>query len=413
MKKILSVVLAISLTLSLTACGAKAPAKSSPTVPPDLSGQWRQINNESEDNYQGAIISDDEIEIYWVSNNGDTRSLYWSGSFDAPDTADEPYSWISQNNTEKTENVALADRADTKAFTYANDQISYSISVTGTTTIVRFEKEEWAPGLEIEENDYLDDSDPEELTYSTVPFPFAGVEFSVPEYYEMNEESPENVDVSFSATKGDYAEISLHSESATVDEFEQIKQQYLSEEFWGAGFDNVKELAFEDIQLAGLSGLSFFAIVKSDGTDLTIHLDIVYNLTTQQWLGLLFIQYGYPQYDYLHDYERMLDTAKLITPESLDSSPAPTAPTGIRTEFKEAMDSYEAFFDEYVDFMEKYTNSTNPAGMLTDYSNYMAKYSDAMAALSRVNDGTLSNEELAYYIEVQSRINQKLLLVGQ
>ena len=34
--------------------------------------------------------------------------------------------------------------------------------------------------------------------------------------------------------------------------------------------------------------------------------------------------------------------------------------SGIRPEFKEAMDSYEEFFDEYIDFMDTYSKSDNP-----------------------------------------------------
>ena len=45
------------------------------------------------------------------------------------------------------------------------------------------------------------------------------------------------------------------------------------------------------------------------------------------------------------------------------------------------MDSYEAFFDEYVEFMKKYKDSDDPTSMLADYADYMAKYADAMEKL--------------------------------
>lgn len=77
------------------------------------------------------------------------------------------------------------------------------------------------------------------------------------------------------------------------------------------------------------------------------------------------------------------------------------------------MDSYEAFFDEYIAFMEKYANSDNAIGMLTDYLAYMERYAETMEKLDALDDGELSTEETLYYIEVQARITQKLVDAGE
>ena len=37
------------------------------------------------------------------------------------------------------------------------------------------------------------------------------------------------------------------------------------------------------------------------------------------------------------------------------------------------MDSYEAFVDEYVAFMEKYNNNPSDIGLIADYASYMKK----------------------------------------
>ena len=87
--------------------------------------------------------------------------------------------------------------------------------------------------------------------------------------------------------------------------------------------------------------------------------------------------------------------------------------SGISPEFKAAMDSYEAFFDEYIAFMQKYSNSDDPAGMLMDYSNYMLKYADAMEKLNQMDTEEMTIEEQAYYIEVMARIQKKLLESSQ
>lgn len=82
---------------------------------------------------------------------------------------------------------------------------------------------------------------------------------------------------------------------------------------------------------------------------------------------------------------------------------------GIRPEFKEALDSYEAFFDEYIAFMKKYSTSDDIMSMLTDYVNYLTQYAETMEKMSALESDDLSPAELAYYIEVTTRINEKLL----
>ncbi len=82
---------------------------------------------------------------------------------------------------------------------------------------------------------------------------------------------------------------------------------------------------------------------------------------------------------------------------------------GMRPEFKEAMDSYEAFFDEYCEFMKKYKENSTDLSLLADYANYMTQYVDTMSKLEKLGEDDLNDAELLYYIEVSNRISQKLL----
>ncbi len=83
---------------------------------------------------------------------------------------------------------------------------------------------------------------------------------------------------------------------------------------------------------------------------------------------------------------------------------------GVSPDFKAAMDSYEAFFDEYVEFMKKYENadSTSQMSMMSDFADYMTKYSEALSALDKIEDEDLNDAEMAYYLEVYSRIMKKM-----
>lgn len=102
-------------------------------------------------------------------------------------------------------------------------------------------------------------------------------------------------------------------------------------------------------------------------------------------------------------------TQENAPPTVTDAPPPPATPAGIRPEFKEVMDSYEAFFDEYCRFMESFSKSGNTASMLSEYMRFLTRYAECMEELEAMDDGTLSDAELAYYNEVMLRISEKLL----
>lgn len=150
-KKLVVVTLCITLlTTIFTGCGASTASsgsggniKNSATEKPIpiLSGEWKQTNSKTDSSYQAATISGDTIEIYWVSNNGETKSLYWAGSYIAPTNTEEPYTWDSKNDHSKTDKSILASPDDTKTLTYQSGVLSYTTSAMGTTTTIRLEKQ--------------------------------------------------------------------------------------------------------------------------------------------------------------------------------------------------------------------------------------------------------------------------------
>ena len=111
-----------------------------PEEPTDLTGTWQSEENDG--SYQEAVISDDRIEINWVSDGGDTKSIYWIGTYEAPTEAADEYSWTSERNKEETDTALLASTDDTKEFTYKDGVISYEASALGTTTTVELSKVE-------------------------------------------------------------------------------------------------------------------------------------------------------------------------------------------------------------------------------------------------------------------------------
>lgn len=58
--------------------------------PVDLTGLGKQSNSRGDDFYQEAVTEDCVITINWVTNNGDTKSVYRVGRFQAPKDAAQP-----------------------------------------------------------------------------------------------------------------------------------------------------------------------------------------------------------------------------------------------------------------------------------------------------------------------------------
>lgn len=112
------------------------------------------------------------------------------------------------------------------------------------------------------------------------------------------------------------------------------------------------------------------------------------------------------------------------SPDNVTSSETPTEPEiseepdtnteGLGDDFKAAMDSYESFMNEYVEFMKKYAASDGTdLSILSDYTEYMSKYADFVKDFEKWEDEDLNAKEIAYYLEVQARVTEKLLEITQ
>ena len=86
---------------------------------------------------------------------------------------------------------------------------------------------------------------------------------------------------------------------------------------------------------------------------------------------------------------------------------------GMRPDFKNAMDSYETFMGEYCDFMAKYNESDgSDLSLLSDYASFLSQYAEMAESFETWDSEDLTDAETAYYLEVQTRVSQKLLEVA-
>ncbi|MFR4352485.1 MAG: hypothetical protein ACLT3H_12590 [Roseburia sp.] len=132
-KKLMSVLVVGVMMIStvLIGCGSKGTT--------DLTGTWTSENNDG--SYQEAVITENSIEINWVTDDGATKSVYWVGTYTAPTDPITEYAWTSERDKEKTDNALLASTDDTKDFSYKDGVLSYQVSAMGTTTTMELKRD--------------------------------------------------------------------------------------------------------------------------------------------------------------------------------------------------------------------------------------------------------------------------------
>lgn len=141
-----------SLAIALLIGGCSGPDSSSSdqisagqeSTVSDLTGVWSDKTVEtvdSEDTWMEAVITEGTISIDWVSDGGDTRWIYWVGTFDSKIEGALPQKVFSERNAEETDRALLASSDDTKEFTFEDGQLSYSQSALGQTRKIVLEKQ--------------------------------------------------------------------------------------------------------------------------------------------------------------------------------------------------------------------------------------------------------------------------------
>ncbi len=88
---------------------------------------------------------------------------------------------------------------------------------------------------------------------------------------------------------------------------------------------------------------------------------------------------------------------------------AETSTDGIRSEFKEAMDSYESFYTKYCEIMKQYADNPTDLTLLSKYSEMLSKAEEMDKAFEDWDEDDLTNEELKYYLEVNNRVMQMMV----
>lgn len=183
-------------------------------------------------------------------------------------------------------------------------------------------------------------------------------------------------------------------------------------------FTNIKNKKKQSIEMIGKRGTLYSFEGKTDYADIIMQCAYVYHNGGIYTVGILYSK------DITEDISTVMNdvigAARIgnITEssEETDNVDASTGTNnksakGIRPEIKEAIDSYESFFDDYVALMKKYKNNPSDLSLLSEYLDYMSKLSDMEQKFKAIENQDLTTEETMYYAEVTLRIEKKMLEV--
>ena len=257
----------------------------------------------------------------------------------------------------------------------------------------------------------------------------AGVEFQIPSYYEKGKTNTSDggtISTTYSALSGKDAGVVIISfeqsiPNGTSANFEKMKADAV-ETLAGihSSVENVSVTNSKDAEIAGMSGMVFSAIGSMKGVPVDEHGVVYWNDALKCLGGFFYYEVGDLEHDYFSDFEKTIASARAV--EASSSKSAENVGTSeqmgqndsgeVSSDLKEMLDSYEAFMDEYVEFMKTYQESDDTMGMLSKYSEYMQKYLDFAQKVEAVDTSNMSAADYAYYIEVTSRGSQKLLTVS-
>ena len=244
---------------------------------------------------------------------------------------------------------------------------------------------------------------------SNEKFEFNGIVYSIPTAFS----TPEKDNDMFNATayNGDSTE-------ATITFGLKDLKANLSNDFKQTIIDNYSDtsnytdLLYSDATIAGYDAFLLYAANVKTG--IKFWIAIVFDQTNDNLQAVVLAEAESSKNAYESDFFKMLLTASKNENAS-GFSTASVDSDGVTPEFKEKMDSIKEFFDEYIEFLKKYSSASTDEllGMMTDYANFLTKYSECQDALDSIDEDSLSEADQKYYLDTMIEIDKQLLEISQ
>ncbi|MDR0854474.1 MAG: DUF4190 domain-containing protein [Clostridiales Family XIII bacterium] len=238
---------------------------------------------------------------------------------------------------------------------------------------------------------------------------FYGIDFSFPSYFDvLSDKSTETCKMYYPEEEDYYASLEFDSDdfTGTQEEFEDTitdGNDGIMDTLRDNGYDvEIKES--EETTIAGLSGWVITLSIQNGDVVSNVRNAIVYNINEGK---IIFITVQYDStdqsnYDYFGDFDKMNETAILVG-KPADNSQS----TGDHTTYKQFLEEYEAWVDNYIALLEKYQNDPTDLSILDDYTA-MTKDMLEWSEKAEQIQGDLTGDDLIDYMETMTRITKKL-----
>lgn len=115
------------IVLFLSACSSAAPVTAA-----DLKGTWASTSTDGP-TFE-ATISDNLIEMNIV--NGDTKALYWKGTFPLPEKVADGTVITSAADTEALSSSIMGSQDPSKNFTHTGGKLKFDFGALGVTKTI-------------------------------------------------------------------------------------------------------------------------------------------------------------------------------------------------------------------------------------------------------------------------------------
>ena len=422
MKKWLALAAMICLALSVTACGKNA-------------GNTSQGNSAETSKEKQADQQTSKIVGTYIGLNGSCMIVY-------PDETLDYYFILLDKATEKIPYIYANDmlKFSYKAGSYEFDVFANMEKGDTSDFMLRAESDGWDDEEFIRISDKADKLPLDEqdlLIYETIGERNAfeenigGIKFRFSGYYQKKDDTYACMlaDVGIAAGK-EKAGIDAKTFDTKRDELKSTSKELLA---GSIGNKDLTLLEEKDFECAGEKGYSFLYSGNANGQTIKGEATFINNTkeSTLIYFVLMFSDTAKGSQKILEDYRKMITTGVAADSSSKpedaaaleqnlndllgDSEAEGSAneavgnASGISPEFKAALDSYEQFFDEYISIMNRMKSNPTDLSLLSQYTDYMGRYADMLAKFEALEKTDMTKEELAYYLEVSARIEQKLL----
>ena len=197
-----------------------------------------------------------------------------------------------------------------------------------------------------------------EETNSTVTL--GSFEFQVPNYAILNEDKKTDTACTYvleTDSNNEETAILLVG-TGTIDSIS-------SKEDFDSNYEALLDASLKQFNLTEFQRNENTFTANTNGYEINGKTEVLFNEADNTFAVIIIVQSPNAVYDYTADYDKIVGSVVYKEAQEGEST------DDLDPEFKEMMDSYEAFFDEYIAFMEKYKENPTDMSLLSELSDML------------------------------------------